>query len=120
MAGRAVRSAGWRLGAARVDSAEAAASPAARSQAERAATATATAARLRARERDASGARNYAGAARIAKEAAGREARVKALEELQAKERDASASRDYHGATKLQGERRLLLSTLASELARHR
>ena len=77
-------------------------------------------ARLRARERDASGARNYAGAARIAKEAAGLEARVKALEELQAKERGASASRDYHGATKLQGERRLLLSTLASELARHR
>ena len=90
------------------------------SEAELAAKATATAARLRARERDASGARNYAGAARIAKEAAGLEARVKALEELQAKERDASASRDYHGATKLQGERRLLLSTLASELARHR
>ena len=90
------------------------------SEVELAAKATATAARLRARERDASGARNYAGAARIAKEAAGLEARVKALEELQAKERDASASRDYHGATKLPGERRLLLSTLASELARHR
>ena len=104
------------LGAAKA----AAASPAAMSEAELAAKATATAARLRARERDASGARNYAGAARIAKEAAGLEARVKALEELQAKERDASASRDYHGATKLQGERRLLLSTLASELARHR
>ena len=103
------------LGAAKA----AAASPAAMSEAE-------LAARRRrpprgcAPERDASGARNYAGAARIAKEAAGLEARVKALEELQAKERDASASRDYHGATKLQGERRLLLSTLASELARHR
>ena len=42
------------------------------------------------------------------------------MEELQAKERDASASRDYPGATKLQGARRLLLSTLARELARHR